>query len=57
MDVWGELERLWGKNRFLKFYFYTGIGAGLITMVLILILLSQLLELVVLYMVFCWDMV
>ena len=23
----GELERLWGKNRFLKFYFYTGIGA------------------------------
>ena len=29
----GELERLWGKNRFLKFYFYTGIGAGLITMV------------------------
>ena len=22
-----------GKNRFLKFYFYTGIGAGLITMV------------------------
>ena len=29
----GELERLWGKNRFLKFYFYTGIGAGLITMI------------------------
>ena len=27
-----ELERLWGKNHFLKFYFVTGIGAGLITM-------------------------
>ena len=29
----GELERLWGKHRFLKFYFVTGIGAGLVTMV------------------------
>jgi len=28
-----ELERLWGKNRFLKFYFFTGIGAGLLTMI------------------------
>tara|TARA_B110000438_G_scaffold302584_1_gene360720 strand:+ start:1350 stop:2177 length:828 start_codon:yes stop_codon:yes gene_type:complete len=28
-----ELERLWGKNRFLKFYFFTGIGAGLATMI------------------------
>jgi membrane associated rhomboid family serine protease len=27
-----ELERLWGKSHFLKFYFVTGIGAGLITM-------------------------
>jgi len=27
-----ELERLWGKNRFLKFYFMTGIGSGVITM-------------------------
>ena len=27
-----ELERLWGKNHFLRFYFVTGIGAGLITM-------------------------
>jgi len=27
-----ELERLWGKVHFLKFYFITGIGAGLITM-------------------------
>jgi len=28
-----ELERLWGKNRFIKFYFFTGIGAGLVTMI------------------------
>ena len=27
-----ELERLWGKERFLKFYFGTGVGAGLVTM-------------------------
>ena len=27
-----ELERIWGKPRFLKFYFMTGIGSGLITM-------------------------
>ena len=27
-----ELERLWGKVHFLRFYFITGIGAGLITM-------------------------
>ena len=27
-----ELERLWGKERFLKFYFVTGVGAGLVTM-------------------------
>tara|TARA_Y100001970_G_scaffold10590_1_gene12486 strand:+ start:1514 stop:2341 length:828 start_codon:yes stop_codon:yes gene_type:complete len=27
-----ELERIWGKHRFLKFYFVTGIGSGLITM-------------------------
>ena len=27
-----ELERIWGKSRFLKFYFMTGIGSGLITM-------------------------
>ena len=26
-----ELERLWGKVNFLKFYFVTGIGAGLLT--------------------------
>lgn len=28
----GELERLWGKHHFLKYYFSTGVGAGLITM-------------------------
>jgi flagellar motor component MotA len=28
-----ELERLWGKNRFIKFYFFTGIGAGIVTMI------------------------
>ena len=28
----GELERLWGKHDFLKFYFITGIGSGLVTM-------------------------
>ena len=28
----GELERLWGKRHFLKYYFSTGVGAGLITM-------------------------
>ena len=27
-----ELERLWGKEPFLKFYFVTGVGAGLVTM-------------------------
>ena len=27
-----ELERLWGKNHFLKFYFVTGVGSGLATM-------------------------
>jgi len=27
-----ELERLWGKNHFLKFYFITGVGSGLATM-------------------------
>ena len=27
-----ELERLWGKSHFLRFYFYTGIGSGLITL-------------------------
>jgi len=26
-----ELERLWGKHRFLKYYFVTGIGSGIIT--------------------------
>ena len=28
----GELERLWGKHEFIKFYFITGIGSGLVTM-------------------------
>ena len=28
-----ELERLWGKKHFLKFYFVTGVGAGLVTMI------------------------
>ena len=27
-----ELERLWGKNRFLKYYFLTGVGSGIVTM-------------------------
>ena len=27
-----ELERLWGKSHFLKFYFVTGVGSGLFTM-------------------------
>ena len=27
-----ELERLWGKIHFLKFYFVTGVGSGLLTM-------------------------
>ena len=27
-----ELERLWGKNHFLKFYFITGVGSGFATM-------------------------
>jgi len=27
-----ELERLWGKGQFLRFYFMTGIGSGLVTM-------------------------
>src|SRR5215510_13595063 len=26
-----ELERMWGSHYFLKFYFVTGIGAGLLT--------------------------
>lgn len=29
----GELERHWGKKEFLKYYFLTGIGAGLCTVV------------------------
>ena len=29
-----ELERLWGKEHFLKFYFVTGVGAGLVTMII-----------------------
>ena len=29
-----ELERLWGKNHFLKFYFITGVGSGLATMLI-----------------------
>ena len=28
-----ELERLWGKEHFLKFYFVTGVGAGFVTMI------------------------
>ena len=28
-----ELESLWGKDKFLKYYFITGIAAGLITVV------------------------
>ena len=28
-----ELERLWGKAHFVKFYFVTGVGAGLVTMI------------------------
>ena len=27
-----ELERLWGRHEFLKFYFITGMGSGLVTM-------------------------
>ena len=27
-----ELERVWGKKNFLRFYFITGIGSGLVTM-------------------------
>ena len=27
-----ELERLWGKNHFLKYYFVTGVGSGIVTM-------------------------
>tara|TARA_B100000902_G_C27037069_1_gene777416 strand:- start:232 stop:852 length:621 start_codon:yes stop_codon:yes gene_type:complete len=27
-----ELERLWGKPKFLRFYFITGVGSGLVTM-------------------------
>ena len=27
-----ELERIWGKHQFLKFYFMTGIGSGIVTM-------------------------
>ena len=29
-----ELERLWGKEHFLKFYFVTGVGAGLVTTII-----------------------
>lgn len=29
----GELESIWGKNEFLKYYFITGIGAGLLWLV------------------------
>ena len=29
-----ELERLWGKLRFLKYYFITGIGSGIVTALL-----------------------
>ena len=28
-----ELERLWGKEHFLKFYFVTSVGAGLVTII------------------------
>jgi membrane associated rhomboid family serine protease len=28
-----ELERIWGKGHFLKFYFVTGVGAGFVTMI------------------------
>ena len=28
-----ELERLWGKSHFLKFYFVTGVGSGILTMI------------------------
>lgn len=28
-----ELERVWGKNRFYKFYFTTGIGSGIVSMI------------------------
>ena len=27
-----ELERLWGRSQFLRFYFITGVGSGLVTM-------------------------
>lgn len=27
-----ELEKVWGKHRFLKYYFVTGVGSGLITL-------------------------
>ena len=33
----GELERIWGTRYFLKFYFVTGIGAGVVTVVLSLL--------------------
>lgn len=29
-----DLERIWGTRRFLTYYFFTGIGAGLLTMIL-----------------------
>ena len=32
-----ELERLWGTNYFLKFYFVTGIGAGVLTVLVSLL--------------------
>ena len=32
-----ELERIWGTRYFLKFYFVTGIGAGVVTVVLSLL--------------------
>jgi membrane associated rhomboid family serine protease len=30
----GDLERVWGTRRFLTYYFFTGVGAGLLTVVL-----------------------
>ena len=28
-----ELERIWGKNKFYKFYFITGVGSGIFSMI------------------------
>lgn len=30
----GDLERVWGTRRFLSYYFFTGVGAGLLTVLL-----------------------